>query len=87
MRGLLICFLLTCTAAEVILLVVKTAAALAPVGQTSSPRSGLPDCFILQCTPAARKPFGVVIVLFLLTIVFLISADEKLRFCTSILML
>jgi hypothetical protein len=58
------CFLLTSTAAETILFVVNAAAAVAPVGQTISPKSGLPDCFIPQLTPVAKKPFGAVIVLF-----------------------
>jgi len=61
---LLTCCLQTLTAAEKILLVVKTAAALAPVGQTSNPRSFLPDFLMPQRTPAAKKPFGDVIVLF-----------------------
>jgi hypothetical protein len=58
------CRLLTSTAAEVILLVVKTAAAFAPPGQTISPKSCLPDFFIPHFTPAARKSRGAVIVLF-----------------------
>ncbi|MBA7710314.1 hypothetical protein ES703_119254 [subsurface metagenome] len=64
MFRLFICSLLTCTAADVILLVVKTAAAFAPAGQTSSAKSALPDFLIPQLTPAAKKPLGTVIVLF-----------------------
>jgi hypothetical protein len=64
MLGLFICSLLTCTAADVILLVVKSAAAFAPVGQTSSAKSALPDFLMPQCSPTAKKPFGDVIVLF-----------------------
>jgi hypothetical protein len=63
------CFLQICTAAETTLLVVKTAAAFTPPGQTISPKSGLPDFLTPQCNPAAKNPFGEVIVLF--TIVFL----------------
>jgi hypothetical protein len=55
---------LTVTAAETILLVVKTATVFAPLGQTSNPRSDLPDFLMPQCSPAAKKPFGEVIVLF-----------------------
>ena len=62
--ALFICPLLICTAADTILLVVNTAAAFAPAGQTISPKSGLPDFFIPQRTPAAKKPLGPVIVLF-----------------------
>jgi hypothetical protein len=54
------------TAADTILLVVKTAAAFAPAGQTSSPKSGLPVFFIPHLTPVAKKPFGPVIVLFVI---------------------
>jgi hypothetical protein len=57
------CFLQTCTAAETTLLVVKTAAEFAPVGQTSSPKSDLPDFLIPHCIAAAKKPLGAVIVL------------------------
>ena len=53
-----------CTAADPTLLVVKTAAAFTPVGQTISPKSGLPDFFTPQCIPAAKKPLGAVMVLF-----------------------
>jgi hypothetical protein len=62
--GLFICFLLTSTAADTILFVVNAAAAVALVGQTISPKSILPDSFIPQLTPAARKPRGAVIALF-----------------------
>jgi hypothetical protein len=65
---LLTCSLLTWTAAETTLLVVKTAAAFAPAGHTSSAKSDLPDFLIPHCTPAAKNPSGAVIVL--LTIVF-----------------
>jgi hypothetical protein len=64
--ALFMCFLLTATAADVILFVVKAAAAFAPVGQTISPKSGLPDFFIPQYSPAAKNPFGPVIVLFVI---------------------
>jgi hypothetical protein len=60
------CFLLTSTAAETILFVVKTAAAVAPPGQTINPKSGLPDSFIPQLTPAAKNPLADVIVLFVI---------------------
>jgi hypothetical protein len=60
------CFLLTSTAADTILFVVKTAAAVAPLGQTISPKSGLPDSFIPQLTPPAKNPFATVIVLFVM---------------------
>ena len=65
---LVTCRLQTVTAAETILLVVKTAAALAPVGQTSNPRSFLPDFLMPQGTPAAKKPLGDVIVLFFIVL-------------------
>jgi hypothetical protein len=55
------------TAAEVILFVVKTAAAFAPVGQTIRPKSRLPDFFIPQCTAEAKNPFGDVTVLFVIS--------------------
>jgi predicted membrane protein len=64
MVALLICRLLISTAAEVILLVVKTAAAFAPLGQMSNPKSALPDFFIPHFTPAARNPRGAVMLLF-----------------------
>jgi hypothetical protein len=48
-------------------LVVKTAAAFAPVGQTISPKSSLPDFFIPQYSPAAKNPFGDVTVLFVIS--------------------
>jgi hypothetical protein len=63
-RGLLMCFLQICTAAETILFVVKTAAALAPLGQTINPKSRLPDSLIPHAVPDAKKPFGEVTVLF-----------------------
>ena len=69
--GLLTCFLQMVTGAATILFVVKTAAAVVPAGQASSAKSGLPDFFIPQCTPAAKKPFAAVIVLF--AILFLIE--------------
>jgi hypothetical protein len=62
--ALLTCSLQTRTAAETTLLVVKTAAAFAPVGQASSAKSDLPDFLTPQCKPAAKKPLGAVIVLF-----------------------
>jgi hypothetical protein len=62
--ALLTCFLQICTAADTTLLVVKTAAAFTPVGQTINPKSGLPDFFTPQCNPTAKKPFGAVTVLF-----------------------
>jgi hypothetical protein len=61
---LLICSRQICTAADWILLVVNTAAAVAPAGHTISPRSNLPDFLIPQLTPAAKNPFGAVRVLF-----------------------
>jgi len=54
------CSRLTCTAAEAILFVVNMAAATAPVGQTSSPKSRLPDTFTPEANPAARNPRGAV---------------------------
>jgi hypothetical protein len=66
MLALFMCFLLTVTAADTILLVVKAAAAFAPAGQTSKPKSGLPDFFMPHLTPAAKNPFGAVIVLFVI---------------------
>jgi hypothetical protein len=62
--GLFMCFLLTSTAADTILFVVNAAAAVAPLGHTISPKSGLPDSFIPQLTPPAKNPFGAVIVSF-----------------------
>jgi hypothetical protein len=62
--GLLRCFLQIVTGVATILFVVKTAAAVAPAGQASSAKSGLADFFTPQCTPAAKKPFGAVILLF-----------------------
>jgi hypothetical protein len=58
------CCLHTVTDAETILLVVKTAAALAPAGQTISPKSSLPLFLTPPAAPAAKNPFGAVIVLF-----------------------
>jgi hypothetical protein len=75
--GLFTWFLQTVTAAETILLVVKTAAAFAPVGQTSSAKSGLPDFFTPQCSPAAKKPFGAVTELF---VIFELSYEKKMLF-------
>jgi hypothetical protein len=46
--ALFTCCLLTITAADTILFVVKTAAAFAPEGQTSNAKSGLPDLLIPQ---------------------------------------
>jgi hypothetical protein len=62
--ALFMCFLLTITAADTILLVVKAAAAFASLGQTSIAKSVLPDFLIPQYSPAAKNPFGDVIVLF-----------------------
>jgi hypothetical protein len=55
--------LLICTAADVILFVVNTPAAFAPLGQTINPKSNLPDFFIPHFTPDAKNPFGAVTVL------------------------
>jgi hypothetical protein len=74
--------LLTCTAAAVTLLVVKTAAARAPSGHTISPKSALPDFLTPQATPAAKKPFDPV------TVLFAILAKpfrSSLRLCTPLL--
>jgi hypothetical protein len=65
--ALFTCCLHTVTDAETILLVVKTAAALAPVGHTISPKSRLPLFLTPPAAPAAKKPFGAVIVLFAIT--------------------
>jgi sorbitol-specific phosphotransferase system component IIBC len=59
--------LLTSTAADTILLVVKTAAAFAPAGQTISAKSALPDFLIPQATPTAKNPCGLIIVSFLIS--------------------
>jgi hypothetical protein len=62
--ALFTCCLLTITAADTILFVVKTAATFAPEGETINAKSGLPELLIPQQTPAARKPFGDVMVVF-----------------------
>lgn len=69
------CRLLISTAAEVILLVVKTAAAFAPVGQTISPKSSPPDFLMSHLIPAAKNPRGPVIVLFVIRI--LLNLDRS----------
>jgi hypothetical protein len=45
---------------------VNTAAAVAPLGQTISPKSGLPDSFIPQLTPTAKNPLAAVTVTFVI---------------------
>jgi len=76
--GLLTCLVLIVTGDATILLVVKTAAAVAPFGQTSNAKSGLPDFFIPQCTPAAKKPFAAVIVLFIIVFLLLWNCKQEL---------
>jgi hypothetical protein len=68
------CFLLVSTAADTTLLVVKTAAAFAPAGQTIKPKSFFLDFLMPQAIPAARNPLGDVIVL------FFIAFEYKLQF-------
>jgi hypothetical protein len=59
------------------LLVVKTAAAFAPVGQTSSAKSDLPDFLMPQYRPAAQKPFGAVIVLFAMPFTHSLNVENR----------
>jgi hypothetical protein len=79
------CLLLISTAADTILFVVKTAAAVAPLGHTISPKSGLPDSFIPQPNPPAQNPFGAVIVSFAIcTLRYVIPAQAGI-YLTEIL--